>query len=266
MQTSIDLQAWFGGIDIYLFDQLLKGRIAPGMRVLDAGCGAGRNLVYFLRSGYEVFGVDESAPQIAQVRQMAAALAPHLPAENFWVDSVERLSTDYTDYTEKRERRAKSQGQRAAFYPSANAGGTDKAEERLSTDYADYTERKAEPTDAGSRGRGDALPGFDVVLSSAVLHFARDEDHWQAMVNEMWRVLKPGGMLFARLASTIGVEDQIKLIEGRRYRLPDDSDRFLVDAEMLRRVTAALGGEFLEPIKTTVVENMRAMTTWVVKK
>jgi SAM-dependent methyltransferase len=111
-----------------------------------------------------------------------------------------------------------------------------------------------------------ALPEFDVVLSSAVLHFARDEEHWQAMVNEMWRVLKPGGMLFARLASTIGVEDQIKLIEGRRYHLPDGSDRFLVDAEMLKTVTDALGGEFLEPIKTTVVDNMRAMTTWVIRK
>ncbi len=108
--------------------------------------------------------------------------------------------------------------------------------------------------------------GFDVVLSSAVLHFARDEKQWQAMVNEMWRVLKPGGIFFARLASTIGVEDQIKLIDGRRYRLPDGSDRFLVDAEMLKRVTGDLGGEFIEPIKTTVVENMRAMTTWVVRK
>src|SRR6185436_10594114 len=102
MQTANNLQEWFGGIDIYLFDQLLKGRIVPGMRVLDAGCGAGRNLVYFLRSGYEVFGVDESAPQIAQIRQMAAELAPHLPAESFWVGSVERLSTDYTDYTERK--------------------------------------------------------------------------------------------------------------------------------------------------------------------
>src|SRR5688500_1368386 len=100
MQASINLQEWFGGIDIYLFDQLLKGRIVPGMGVLDAGCGAGRNLVYFLRSGYEVFGVDESGPQIAQLRQMAAALAPHLPAENFWVGSVERLSADFADYTD----------------------------------------------------------------------------------------------------------------------------------------------------------------------
>ncbi len=254
MQASINLQEWFGGIDIYLFDQLLKGRIVPGMRVLDAGCGTGRNLVYFLRSGYEVFGVDESGPQIAQLRKMAAALAPHLPAENFRVESVERMSWG------------------AVSDPPATAGGTDKTVERLSADFAEYTEQTEQKAEgrrqtAGSVSRTTRLSAdFDVVLSSAVLHFARDEDQWQAMVNEMWRVLKPGGMLFARLASTIGVEDKIALIEGRRYRLPDGSDRFLVDAEMLQRVTAALGGEFLEPIKTTVVENMRAMTTWVVRK
>jgi tellurite methyltransferase len=198
------LQELFGQIDIYLFDQLLKERITPGMKVLDAGCGSGRNLVYFLRSGYEVFGVDASASQIEQVRRIAGALAPHLPAENFRVEPVERLSAVSAD--------------------------------------------------------------FDVVLSSAVLHFARDEEQWQAMVNEMWRVLKPGGIFFARLASTIGMENQVRLIEGRRYRLPDGSDRFLVDEAMLHGVTAALGGEFIEPIKTTVVENMRAMTTWVIRK
>ena len=99
-----------------------------------------------------------------------------------------------------------------------------------------------------------------------MLHFARDEGHWQAMVNEMWRVLKPGGIFFARLASSVGMEKQVRLIEGRRYHLPDGSDRFLVDEAMLRQVTTALGAEFIEPIKTTVVENMRAMTTWVVGK
>ena len=40
------LQDEFGNIDIYLFDQLLRARLRPGMRVLDAGCGGGRNLVY----------------------------------------------------------------------------------------------------------------------------------------------------------------------------------------------------------------------------
>ncbi len=237
MEASIDVQDLFGGIDIYIFDQLLKGRFVPGMRLLDAGCGSGRNLVYFLRSGYEVFGVDESATQIARVRQMAAELAPHLPAENYRVERVESMSW----------------GSVRGSDPPANAGGTD-------------VESEPRPNaDVTGRSRTDAAD-FDVVLSSAVLHFARDEEQWQAMVNEMWRVLKPGGTFFSRLASTIGIEDQIKLIQGRRYGLPDGSDRFLVDAAMLHRVTAELGGEFLEPIKTTVVENMRAMTTWVVRK
>lgn len=210
------LQESFGSIDIYVFDQLLKGRFSSGMRVLDAGCGTGRNLVYFLRNGYQVFGVDQSAESISQVRRLASTLAPHLPAENFRVEPVEALSF-----------------------------GVD--QQSASSDQPDKD-------------------GFDVVISSAVLHFARDEEHWQAMVNEMWRVLKSGGIFFARLASTIGMEQQVGLIEGRRYHLPDGSDRFLVDREMLRSVTSSLGGEFIEPIKTTVVENLRAMTTWVIKK
>ncbi len=237
------LQELFGSIDIYLFDQLLKGRLVSGMRVLDAGCGSGRNLVYFLRNGYEVFGVDESEEAIAQTRRLAAALAPHLPAENFRIEAVERmswesarLSADFADYAERKS----NQQSAISRDPPANAGGTDRA----SSDE----------------------DGFDVVLSSAVLHFARDEEQWQAMVNEMWRLLMSGGIFFARLASTIGMEQQVKLIEGRRYHLPDGSDRFLVDEAMLRRVTATLGGDFIEPIKTTVVENMRAMTTWVVRK
>jgi SAM-dependent methyltransferase len=204
MTLSVNLPDWFGGIDIYLFDQLLKGRIVPGMRVLDAGCGTGRNLVYLLRSGFPVFGVDESSAAIGQTRRLAAALAPHLPANNFRMEPVERLS------------------------------------------FADLT--------------------FDVVLSSAVLHFARDEEQWSSMIKEMWRVLKPGGIFFARLASSIGMEDQVRRIANGRYDLPDGSQRFLVDEAMLLSVTTALGGEFIEPIKTTVVQNMRAMTTWCLRK
>jgi len=204
MTTPPNLPEWFGGIDIYLFDQLLKERIAPGSRILDAGCGSGRNLVYFLRSGYEVFAVDESSAAIAQTRGLAAELAPHLPENSFREEPVERMSF--------------SDGQ------------------------------------------------FDVVLSSAVLHFASDEQRWESMVKEMWRVLKPGGIFFARLASSIGIEAKVGLIDGRRYHLPDGSERFLVDEPMLLRVTDELGGEFLEPIKTTIVQNLRAMTTWCLRK
>ena len=72
--------------------------------------------------------------------------------------------------------------------------------------------------------------GFaDFVISSAVLHFARDDDHFQAMLRETWRVLKPGGLLFCRLASSIGMERQIKPLGQRRFLLPDGSERYLVD-------------------------------------
>ena len=63
------LQEQFGDIDIYLFDQLLRGRIAPGMRILDAGCGSGRNLVFLLQAGCEVFAADSDSTSVAAVRQ-----------------------------------------------------------------------------------------------------------------------------------------------------------------------------------------------------
>lgn len=204
MTPNIDLQEWFGGIDIYLFDQILKGRFAPPMRVLDAGCGGGRNLTYFLRGGYDVCGVDLSAGAVARVRALASALAPRLPADNFRAEPVERMS------------------------------------------FADAD--------------------FDAVISSAVLHFARDEEHWRAMLDEMWRVLRPGGVFFARLASEIGMEGQAERIEGRRFHLPDGSDRFLVDGGMLLAATQSLGGELLEPLKSVVVLGMRSMATWCVRK
>jgi SAM-dependent methyltransferase len=204
MTLSLNLEETFGSIDIYLFDQLLKGRVHSEMVILDAGCGSGRNLVYFFRSGFNVFGIDQSSEAIAETRRLATALAPHLPIDNFRVEDVAQLSF-------------------------ANAS-------------------------------------FDIVISSAVLHFARSEEQWDAMVNEMWRVLKPGGIFFARLASSIGIENQIQLIDGRRYHLPDGSDRFLVDEVMLMEVTAALDGEFIEPIKSVVVQNMRSMTTWCLRK
>jgi tellurite methyltransferase len=194
----------FGNIDIYLFDQILRGRIATGMRVLDTGCGSGRNLIYLLRSGYEVFGVDSDPEAVAGTRQLAASLAPAIPADNFRVETVEAMS-----------------------FPNA---------------FADF------------------------VISSAVLHFARDDDHFEAMLRGTWRVLKPGGLMFCRLASSIGMERQIERIEGRRFLLLDGSERYLVDEEFLRTRTAALSGRLLDPLKTTIVQDQRCMTTWVVRK
>ena len=121
---------------------------------------------------------------------------------------------------------------------------------------------RVEPVEALSFADSD----FDVVISSAVLHFARNEEHWLSMVREMWRVLRPGGLFFARLASTVGIEDQIKLIENRRYHLPDGSVRFLIDERMLMTTTELLGAQWLEPFKTVVVHNLRSMSNWVLRK
>ena len=118
------IQEQFGQIDIYLFDQILKGRIAPGMRVLDAGCGSGRNLVYLLREGYEVFAADMNPGEVEGVRRMTEALHPGLAEKNFRVEAVEAMSFD------------------------------------------------------------DACA--DVVICNAVLHFARDDAHFEAMVDGLW--------------------------------------------------------------------------------
>jgi SAM-dependent methyltransferase len=200
----IDPVVEFGQIDIYLFDQILRGRIAPGLRIVDAGCGGGRNLVYFLKNGFEIFGVDGDPRAIASVRRLARQLAPTLPEANFRIEPVEQMT-----------------------FPDGFA---------------------------------------DVVLGSALLHFARDDRQFSGMLREMWRVLKPGGLLFCLLASDIGMETRVQRIDGRRFVLPDGSERYLVDEAMLLALTRDLGGRLLDPLKTTIVQDQRCMTTWVVGK
>lgn len=200
------LQEQFGQIDIYLFDQILRGNITPDMRVVDAGCGGGRNIRYLLRAGCEVFGVDVSAAAVAEVRNIASELAPRLPAENFQVAAVEAMP-----------------------FPDEFA---------------------------------------DVVVCNSVLHFARDEKHLDAMVRGLWRVLRPDGMLFCRLASTIGMAQGMAFesVGGRRYRMSHGAEWLLVDEPTLMELTRTLGAELVDPLKTTVVQGQRCMTTWVLKK
>ena len=199
-----ELQEAFGNIDIYLFDQLLKGRFDECQTVLDLGCGNGRNLVYFLKNNFQVFAIDQQPDSIREVKLLASQIAPQVPPDNFLVAPIEDM-------------------------PFENNR-------------------------------------FDVVLSSAVFHFARNESHFDAMLMAAWRVLKPGGFLFARLASDIGIEDKVIPLGNRRYRLPDGSDRFLVNEQILLDYTKSLNGELYEEIKTTIVRNQRCMTTWCVRK
>jgi SAM-dependent methyltransferase len=199
---ALSVQEQFGQIDIYVFDQILRGNIARGMKVLDAGCGYGRNLVHLLREGCEVFAVDADSHGVEHVRRLSESLGTGLPAENFKVARIEQMP------------------------------------------FAD---------------------GFaDVVICNSVLHFATDDDHFAAMVEELWRVLRPGGLLFCRLGSRIGME--FDHLEGNRYVIGDGSKWFLVDEEMLLEFTEQMNGVMVDPLKTTIVQDHRCMTTWVLRK
>jgi SAM-dependent methyltransferase len=200
--VALTVQEQFGQIDIYVFDQILRGNIAAGMRVLDAGCGYGRNIVHLLREGCEVFALDLDANAIDHVRQFSASLSTGLPPENFQVAPIESMPFD---------------------------------------------------------------DGFaDVVICSSVLHFARDEEHFQGMLAELWRVLRPGGMLFCRLGSRIGMD--FERVRGNVFVVGDGSKWFLVDEEMLMDLVEELNAVLVDPLKTTIVQDYRCMTTWVLRK
>jgi ubiquinone/menaquinone biosynthesis C-methylase UbiE len=106
---------------------------------------------------------------------------------------------------------------------------------------------------------------MDAVVCSAVLHFARDRAHFDRMLDEMWRVLARGGLFFARLASSIGIESLLADTTGR-MRLPDGSERFVVDEQLLLDAAYERNASLLDPIKTTNVQRQRCMTTWVLQK
>jgi SAM-dependent methyltransferase len=198
----VTIQEQFGQIDIYVFDQILRGNIAAGMKVLDAGCGYGRNLVYLLREGCEVYALDADTRGVEHVLALAAELNPRLPAENFQVGQIESLP------------------------------------------FAD---------------------GFaDVVMCNSVLHFARYQHQFLTMLEELWRVLRPGGLLFTRLGSRIGVE--FEQVRPDIYRIGDGQEWFLVDEELLLGLTSELNGVLVDPLKTTIVQDYRCMTTWVLRK
>lgn len=79
------LNRLIGNIDLHLLDEILKGRFNPQMRILDAGCGEGRNLQYFLAQGYSVFGVDKEPMAIKMLRMQAR----EMPEKNFVVSAIE---------------------------------------------------------------------------------------------------------------------------------------------------------------------------------
>ena len=202
--TTQELNKELGNIDIYLLDQILKGRYNRDTKILDAGCGEGRNLIYFLNNHYQVFGVDQNPDAIRMLHFILGSTYPYISKEDFKVGSVETM------------------------------------------DFENNC--------------------FDLVISSAVLHFAKGYDHFRLMFSEMIRVLKPKGQLFIRMTSNIGLKGGKKEGNDGCYSLPDGSLRYLITRESISELVTEFDLLFIESVKTTIVDDLRSMSTLVLGK
>ena len=199
MNNLNPIEEVIGATDIYLVDQIMKGRYKTNDTILDAGCGYGRNLHWFLRNNIVIYGVDQDANAVDDLQRRWPAVAAR-----FRQSAVEKL-------------------------PFENEQ-------------------------------------FDHIISSAVLHFAKNTEHFRQMIGEMARVLKPSGSLFIRMTSDIGIEDKVQLVGDGVYDIPDGSRRFLLTRAELADVMRKDGLTFLEPLKTVNVNDIRCMSTVVLRR
>jgi SAM-dependent methyltransferase len=202
--TLAELQKAIGHTDLYLLDQIVKGRFTSVQRMLDAGCGEGRNMGWFLTQGVQVYGIDlyQSAVQYARV----------------WAKSI-----------------------LPAFEPLQIQEG-----DISQLPYPDHF--------------------FDAVVCNAVLHFAKNEQQFETMWQEMVRVLRPGGILFLRFSTLHGIDYNPQPIEKNVFRLVDGSEWFLASTTTLHTLITNYRLQLVEPIKTVVIEQTRTMTTLVLSK
>lgn len=193
-----------GMMDVYLIDQLQKGRIKFDMKILDAGCGHGRNSEYFIRNGYDIFGIDKKEESIAYLKENIKILNPEFPSSNFTVADLNAIP--FTD----------------AY--------------------------------------------FDFVISSAVLHFAESRKEFMELFKEHIRVLKKGGFFFFRMTAKHTIEHLATQISEDIYYLPDESTRYLLDQNVLKKLMLENNLVFVEPFKTVNVADIRSMSTVVLMK
>ena len=200
-----ELNTLLGNIDIYLLDQILKGRFTSSMKILDAGCGEGRNTHYFIREGFHIFGIDRDKTSIEMARMYAYSIRKDFDIHRFQVNDLEKLM----------------------FHDAA----------------------------------------FDAVLSSAVLHFAKNEAHFMEMVSEMIRVLKPKGIFWLRMCTDAGnILEKAESLGNNRYLLPDGSERFVLTSKLLTRMMEQFMLIHLEPPKSVLVHELRSMGVFVFEK
>jgi tellurite methyltransferase len=185
------------GVDVYLLDQLMKGTIKSSHRILDAGCGNGRNLALFYKNKWNAVGIDPNDELIRSLKDKFQEYSDRL-----FVTSIE--------------------------------------------DYRDTN-------------------GFDVIVCNAVLHFAKNHSQFDTMFSQLNQNLKPGGLLFIRMTSDIGLNFEGNTNTGV-YLLPDNSYRYLITRKRISELLREFQYELLDPIKTVNVNDLRCMTTLVFRK
>lgn len=200
LKQSTSIKDIIGDTDIYLIDQIMKGRYKLNDTILDAGCGEGRNMYWFFKNNINIYGIDSNEETIRGLKNTH----PSLPEERLQISLIEKM-------------------------PFRNNF-------------------------------------FDHILSSAVLHFATTTMQFQNMITEMVRVLKPGGTLFIRMTSDIGIEDKVQVINNGVYSIPDGSVRFLLTRPLLATLLQEKKLSFIEPLKTVNVDDVRCMSTLVLQK
>tara|TARA_B100000809_G_C15119382_1_gene523705 strand:+ start:730 stop:1317 length:588 start_codon:yes stop_codon:yes gene_type:complete len=185
-------------IDIYLLDQLIKGRIKPSDKILDAGCGSGRNIKFLIQEQFNVFGVDDNK------------------------NAIEQLSVSYPELSHN------------------------------------FTETSIEEYNSEHK--------FDFIICNAVLHFAKDHDHFDELFAKLVNLLSKYGTLFIRMTTDIGIKELLTESINGVYHLPDNTLSYLVTKEKITTLLSLHQLQLTEPIKTVVVDGKRSMATLVFKR
>ncbi len=107
---------------------------------------------------------------------------------------------------------------------------------------------------------------FDFIVCNAVLHFAKNHQQFDEMFAKLVGLLGVNGILFIRMTSDIGIESLLKNGDNGVYNLPDGSSRYLITRSKIDELIEKHALNFLEPVKTVNVDNLRCMTTLVVNK
>ena len=89
-----------GRIDIYLLDQLMKNRVHPSMRILDAGCGSGRNTQYFVENNFDIWGIDRQAEAIEVIQENVRHWNPKYDPSKFSIADLTKIPfpADHFDF------------------------------------------------------------------------------------------------------------------------------------------------------------------------